>query len=83
MSMRNWSEADLTQVDLATLSAEDRHGLYAEVERRARSDRARALREAVTWLRRVVWQPKQPRSRDRVYVPEPRGPLDLIFGGRA
>ncbi len=37
--MRNWNEVDLLQVDLAALSAEDRHGLYAEVERRARRER--------------------------------------------
>jgi hypothetical protein len=81
--MRNWSEVDLSKVDLATLSAEDRHGLYAEVERRARRERTRALREVFAWLRRSLGHPQRRRGCSQVYVPVPRGPLDLIFGGRA
>lgn len=81
--MRNWNEVDLLQIDLAALSAEDRHGLYAEVERRARRERTRVLRDGFAWLRRTLWQPRRPRNRRQVYAPVPRGPLDLIFGGRA
>ena len=81
--MRNWNEVDLLQVDLANLSAEDRHGLYAEVRRRARRERTRVLRDGFAWLRRILWQPRRPRNRRQVYAPVPRGPLDLIFGGRA
>ena len=80
--MSNWSEVDLLQVDLANLSAEDRQALRAEVERRARLERASVLRAGVAWLRRILW-PSRPRTRGQVYVPVPRGPLDLIFGGRA
>ena len=81
--MRNWNEVDLLQIDLAALSAEDRHGLYAEVERRARRERTRVLRDGFAWLRRTLWQPRRLRNRRQVYAPVPRGPLDLIFGGRA
>jgi len=80
--MSNWSEVDLLQVDLASLSAEDRQALHAEVERRARLERASVLRAGFAWLRRILW-PSRRRTRGQVYVPVPRGPLDLIFGGRA
>ena len=81
--MRNWSEADLLQVDLATLSAEDREALHAEVKRRASRERSQVLRDGIAWLRRILRQPKRQRTRRQAYMPAPRGPLDLIFGGRA
>jgi hypothetical protein len=83
MNMRNWREVDLLQVELAALSARDREALHAEVKRRAHRERSKVWRAGMAWLRRILWQPKRPRSRDRVYAPAPRGPLDLIFGGRA
>jgi hypothetical protein len=83
MTMRNWSEVDLLKVDLAALSGEDRDGLYAEVERRARREQARVLRDGFAWLRRILWQPRRRPIRRQAYAPVPRGPLDLIFGGRA
>ena len=70
--MRNWNEVDLLQIDLAALSAEDRHGLYAEVERRARRERTRVLRDGFALLRRTLWQPRRPRNRRHVYAPVPR-----------
>jgi hypothetical protein len=83
MNMRNWSELDLSQVDLAALSAEDRDGLYAEVKRRAHVERAKALRDSFAWLRRIFWQPRRRPNQTHAYAPVPRGPRDLIFGGRA
>jgi hypothetical protein len=83
MNMRNWSELDLSKVDLAALSAEDRDGLYAEVKRRARVERAKALRDGFAWLRRFFAQPRRRPARTQAYAPLPRGPRDLIFGGRA
>jgi hypothetical protein len=80
--MSNWSEMDLSQVDLANLSVEDRQALHSEVERRARLERAGVLRAGFAWLRRILW-PSRPRTHSQVYAPVPRGPLDLIFGGRA
>ena len=80
--MPNWSEMDLTQVDQATLSPEQRGELYAEVKRRARSERVRVLREAGAWLRRVWRQFKKRRAYERMPAHAPRGPLDLMFGGR-
>jgi hypothetical protein len=80
--MRNWSELDLSKVDLAALSAEDRDGLYAEVKRRAHVERAKALRDSFAWLRRIFWQPRRRPDRTHPYAPVPRGPRDLIFGGR-
>jgi hypothetical protein len=80
--MPNWSEMDLTQVDQATLSPEQRGELYAEVKRRARIERAQVLHEAGAWLRRVWQRSKQRHSHAREQMHEPRGPLDLIFGGR-
>jgi hypothetical protein len=82
-NMRNWSEMDLSQIDLATLPGGDREALHAEVKRRAHCERSRVLRDGIAWLRRVLLQPKRSRGRGQVYAPIPRGPLDLIFGGRA
>ena len=81
--MSNWSEVNLLQVDLANLLAEDRQALHAEVRRRAHLERAKVLRDSFAWLRRVLWQPSRPRTHRQVYASAPRGPLDLIFGGRA
>ena len=81
--MPNWSEMDLMQVDLAALSAEHRHGLYAEVERRARLERAQVLREGFAAGCAALCGSRGGRVRRQVYAPVPRGPLDLIFGGRA
>jgi hypothetical protein len=80
--MPNWSEMDLMQVDQATLSPEQRGELYAKVRRRARIERAQVLREGGAWLRRVWQQFKKRRTYERVPAHAPRGPLDLIFGGR-
>jgi hypothetical protein len=80
--MPNWSEMDLMQVDLRALPPEQRGELYAEVKRRARIERAQVLRAGGAWLRRVWQRSKQRRSHVRVQMHEPRGPLDLIFGGR-
>jgi hypothetical protein len=82
MNMRNWSKVDLSKVDLAALSAEDRDGLYAEVKRRAHVERAKALRDSFGWLRRIFWQPRRRPDRTQAYAAAPRGPRDLIFGGR-
>jgi hypothetical protein len=82
MNMRNWSEVDLWKVDLATLSAADREALHAEVRRRAHRERSRVLRDGIAWLRRILRQPKRRGGRGPAYTPTPRGPLDLIFGGR-
>ena len=81
--MSNWSEVNLLQVDLANLSAEDRQALHAEVQRRAHLERGKVLRDGFAWLRRILWQPSRPRAHRQVYASAPRGPLDLIFGGRA
>jgi hypothetical protein len=81
--MRNWSEVDLWTVDLATLSAADREALHAEVKRRAHRERTKVLRGGIAWLCRVFRQPRRRRGHSRAYAPVPRGPLDLIFGGRA
>ena len=81
--MSNWSEVNLLQVDLANLSAEDRQALHAEVQRRAHLERGKVLRDGFAWLRRILWQPSRPRTHRQVYASAPRGPLDIIFGGRA
>ena len=80
--MPNWSEMDLMQVDLRTLPPEQRGELYAEVRRRARIERAQVLREGGAWLRSVWQQFKKRRTYERVQAHAPRGPIDLIFGGR-
>lgn len=80
--MPNWSEMDLMQVDLRALTPEQRGELYGEVRRRARIERAQVLREGGAWLRSVWRQFKKRRTYERVQADAPRGPLDLIFGGR-
>ena len=80
--MPNWSEMDLMQVDLRALTPEQRGELYGEVRRRARIERAQVLREGGAWLRRVWQQFKKRRTYEQVSAHAPRGPLDLIFGGR-
>ena len=80
--MPNWSEMDLTTVDLRSLPPEQRGELHAEVQRRARIERAQVLREGGAWLRRLWQQFKKRRAYERVPAHAPRGPLDLMFGGR-
>jgi len=80
--MPNWGEMDLMQVDLRTLPPEQRGELYAEVQRRARIERAQVLRDGGAWLHSVWQQLKKRRTYERVQAHAPRGPLDLMFGGR-
>ena len=80
--MPNWSEMDLTQVDLRALPPEQRGELHAEVRRRALIERAQVLREGGAWLRRVWQRFKKRHTYERVQAHAPRGPLDLVFGGR-
>jgi hypothetical protein len=74
---------DLWTVDLATLSGGDREALYAEVKRRAHRERSKVLRDGIAWLRRLLRQARRPAGGEQIYAPVQRGPLDLIFGGRA
>ena len=82
--MRNWNEVDLLQVDLASPVG---GGPCTGCTRRSSGVRVasgrKVLRDGFAWLRRTLWQPRRPRNRRQVYAPVPRGPLDLIFGGRA
>lgn len=85
--MPNWNEVDLLKVDLATLAPEQRGELHAEVQRRARIERAQVLRGIVArvraWLRGSPHHSSKRRpARSVPAYDTPRGPLDLIFGGR-
>ena len=79
--MPNWSEMDLMQVDLRALPPEQRGELFAEVERRARIERALVLRGLAAWVRKWLRGPAGRRRREaESYAPSHKQPL--FFGGR-
>jgi hypothetical protein len=79
--MPNWSEMDLTQIDLATLPPEQRGELHAEVHRRARIERAQVLRGVVAWVRDWLRGSADSRRHEaQSYAPSQKQPL--YFGGR-
>ena len=79
--MPNWSEMDLTKVDLTTLPPEQRGDLHAEVQRRARIERALVLRGIAARVRDWLRGRADRRQREaQTYAPSHKQPL--FFGGR-
>jgi hypothetical protein len=71
----NWSETDLSRIDLKTLTPEQWVALKREVNRRAHAERAEVLRELVALVR--SWWPLRVKQETRMRRDPARG--DRIF----